>query len=70
MIELGIRDFNMISVIINQENENGNHFYYPQYMISVGVADIAKYERSVYKAAINIDTPVIVEAKFWNATFQ
>ena len=61
MIELGIRDFNKISVTINQENENENHFYYPQYMISVGVADIAKYERSVYKAAINIATPVIVK---------
>ena len=62
MIELEMHDFNMISVTINQENhKNENHFYYPQYMISVGVADVAKYERSVYKAAINIDTPVIVE---------
>ena len=61
MIELEMHDFNMISVTMNQENENEKHFYYPQYMISVGVADIAKYERSVYKAAINIDTPVIVE---------
>ena len=49
----GIRDFNMISVIINQENENG--IYYPQYMISVGVLTLP----SMKEAAINIDTPVV-----------
>ena len=61
LVEDGISGVNKILVGINQENENKSHLL--STIICVGVTDVGKFERNVYKTASANNTPIIMRKK-------